>query len=436
MLLPISHQAVKTTSVSRILPPRRCVRTWQCYDESYRSVNHPVIDYLCANVTIGGATVRPALKVMRDVFKGGDLAWARKGQALKGTTANRKSHPEPDFLSIIRTPKPPNLGHANKITVVSKNLLKKEKIKVVLSDAAYSSRIPTDHRALFSPWPRANNDVVIFSSDEVQSLANMTNNQIIRACLRTDESKMRVCMTYDFLGVLSVAMTADAKSAPPMVADLVPGHNQTKEFDKNLGSTLINEWMELAKPLISESLRNRQAIFIDGDAGKKALPDVIQEENQIVEYLSNEMIGRCFLFFENLQQKVGRDDHLAMLVRNVEKKHMCLVFTCMQLASTIGGPQSVHWSGNFADNFFHEWICDFLVIAKAPRHHNFLPNMKFKDLLLYILLFKEGATKITAMLHQDGLMHKTEVYLMRLGVTIGGACGLGKVNRRIGVDHV
>ncbi len=47
---------------------------------------------------------------------------------------------------------------------------------------------------------------------------------------------MRVCMTYAFLGVLSVTMTADAKLAPPMVADLVPGHNQTKEFDKNVGT--------------------------------------------------------------------------------------------------------------------------------------------------------------------------------------------------------
>jgi hypothetical protein len=71
---------------------------------------------------------------MLDVFKGGDLAWARKDQALKGTTANRKSPPEPDLLSIIRAPKtlPPNLGLANKITVVSKKLLKKKRSKLFL----------------------------------------------------------------------------------------------------------------------------------------------------------------------------------------------------------------------------------------------------------------------------------------------------------------
>jgi hypothetical protein len=141
----------------------------------------------------------------------------------------------------------------------------------------------------------------------------MTKNQILHAGLWTDEGKMRVCLTYAFLGVLSVAMTADAKSALPMVADLVPRHNQNKEFDKKSGSTLIDEGMEFAKPLISKSLRNRQAIFIDGDAGKNALPNVIQEENLFVEYLSNEMIGRCIPSLENLQQKFGRDDHLACL---------------------------------------------------------------------------------------------------------------------------
>jgi hypothetical protein len=43
--------------------------------------------------------------------------------------------------------------------------------------------------------------------------------------------------------------------------NLVSGHNQTKEFEKKLGSTLIDEGVEFAKPLISESIRNRRVIF-------------------------------------------------------------------------------------------------------------------------------------------------------------------------------
>jgi hypothetical protein len=99
-------------------------------------------------------------------------------------------------------------------------------------------------------------------------------------------------MTYAFMGVLSVALTADAKSAPPLIADLVPGHNQTIEFDKMSGSTGIDEGQEFAKPLISESLRMRRAVFIEGGAGKKAFLDVIKEEDLIVDNLTDEMIAR------------------------------------------------------------------------------------------------------------------------------------------------
>ena len=69
--------------------------------------------------------------------------------------------------------------------------------------------------------------------------------------------------------MLSVALTADAKLASPLIADLVPRHNQTKEFDMKSGSTGIDAGKEFAKPLISEALRMGRAIFIEGDAGKK-----------------------------------------------------------------------------------------------------------------------------------------------------------------------
>jgi len=96
----------------------------------------------------------------------------------------------------------------------------------------------------------------------------MTKDQILRAGLRTEGERRRYCMTYAFLGVLSVALTADAKSAPPLIADLVPRHKQTIEFDKMSGSTGIDEGQEFVKPLISESLRLRRAVFIEGEAGK------------------------------------------------------------------------------------------------------------------------------------------------------------------------
>jgi hypothetical protein len=83
----------------------------------------------------------------------------------------------------------------------------------------------------------------------------------------------------------------------------------------------------------------------------------------------------------------------------------------MQFASAVGGPQSAHRFGNFAIQFFHDWIRAFLIFANAPRYHIFPPYTTLQESLLNSFLFKVGAAKITAMLRQDGLIRETEVYL-------------------------
>jgi hypothetical protein len=217
-----------------------------------------------------------------------DLSWVRKRRALVGAMPDRKS--PPGLENPCKTI-PANLELANKLVVIAKKLLKTKTIKVVLDDAGYSYRLPTNNSVLFSSWPRANNDHLVTSSDGVRPVTNMSKDQILRAGIRTEGERTRLCMTYAFLGVLSVAMTADAKSAPPLITDLVPGHNQTIKFDKKPGSTGIDAGKEFAKPLFSEALRIRQAIFMEGDAGKKVVLDVIIEEGLIVEYLTDEMIA-------------------------------------------------------------------------------------------------------------------------------------------------
>jgi len=190
----------------------------------------------------------------------------KDGKERHKATADPKSSPELEH-PFKRIPANPEL--VNKLVVIAKKLLETNTIKVVLDDTGYSYRIPTNDSALFSSWPRADNDHVVISSDEVRPVVNMTKDKILRAGLRTEGERTRLCMTYAFMGVLSVALTADAKSAPPLIADLVPGHNQKIEFDKMLGSTRIDEGQEFAKPLISESLRMRRAIFIEGGGWKK-----------------------------------------------------------------------------------------------------------------------------------------------------------------------
>ena len=104
-----------------------------------------------------------------------------------------------------------------------------------------------------------------------------------------------------------------------------------------------------------------------------------------------------------------------MLVSDAERIQSCYVFTCMQFASTVGGPQSAHRSGNFAMPFFHYWIRAFLIFANAPRRQIFPPYTTIEESLLNSFLFNVGAAKITAMLRQDGLIRETEVSISRRG---------------------
>ncbi len=131
-------------------------------------------------------------------------------------------------------------------------------------------------------------------------MVNMTKVQILCAGLRTEGGRTRVCMTYAFLGLLVVTLTANAKSAPPLITDLVPGHNQMKEFDKKSGSTGIDSGKEFAQPLVREALKIRRAIFIEGEDGKKVVLYVIREEGLIADCITDEMIARRILAFGNL----------------------------------------------------------------------------------------------------------------------------------------
>ena len=79
-----------------------------------------------------------------------------KTTATGTTTADRKSSQElkHPFKTI-----PANPELANKLVVIAKKLLKTNTIKVVLDDAGYSYRLPTNDSALYSSWPRADNDM-------------------------------------------------------------------------------------------------------------------------------------------------------------------------------------------------------------------------------------------------------------------------------------
>jgi hypothetical protein len=95
-------------------------------------------------------------------------------------------------------------------------------------------------------------------------------------------------------------MTSTKDSPPPIIADLVPGHNQIFEFDCSSGSLLIDIDKVFAKKLLSEALENRRAIWVERKDGKVALSEIINEKNLIVEFALDEDFAHLVDSYSNL----------------------------------------------------------------------------------------------------------------------------------------
>jgi hypothetical protein len=150
-----------------------------------------------------------------------------------------------------------NPGLANKISGIARRLFEEGQIKVCLDDPGCGYWMTTDNSALFSSWLRSGNINVITTPEELSAVKNISKESILRAGLRKHEDGIRLCATLALFGSIAIALSDNPESAPPIRADLVPGHNQTVEFDKNSGSTSINKERSSAKPLIKEALVNR-----------------------------------------------------------------------------------------------------------------------------------------------------------------------------------
>jgi hypothetical protein len=317
---------------------------------------------------------------------------------------------------------------AEEISGTARRLFEEGQIKVCLDDPGCGYRMTTVDSTLFSSWPRSENINVRTTPGELSAVKNMSKESILRAGLRKHEDGIRVCTTLALFGSIAIALSDNPESAPPIIADLVPGHKQTVEFDQNSGSTSIDKEKSFAKPIIKEALVNRRSVWIEGNDGMMAPFDVIHENNLIVEFLGDEMIGLFIPGFTNVRAYHGReDDHFAMLVRDVERGHTCLVFTCMQIASTISSPFNVHRAGNFGIAFLHEWIRAYLVLAGAQRHNIFPPFTTMKESLLHCLLTKSGAAKITRILHENNLVENETMY--KCSSQVGGEIGAKSSHR-------
>jgi hypothetical protein len=211
-----------------------------------------------------------------------------------------------------------------------------------------------------------------------------------------------VCTTLALCGLMAIALTGKKDSPPPIIADVVAGHNQLVDFDRSSGSTSIDDDKLFARKLIKEALEKRSALWVEGKDAEVALFEIIKEKNSRVDPVSDDDISVLVNKYpKNLRSFYGMEDsHKAMIVYD-PLGNVCLAFISTQIASTIASPANVHRLGNCAIGFFHEWIRGFLVVAGAPRH---------RDMILHQLLTKDGSTKVTELLQDDGILPKEVKY--------------------------
>jgi hypothetical protein len=91
------------------------------------------------------------------------------------------------------------------------------------------------------------------------------------------------------------------------------------------------------------------------------------------------------------------DSLTVILVFNRETKKTTIIFTCMQIASTIGGPKSSNrMSGKMYIPFIHELVSVFLDLSGAKNRTTVIPSFTTGDVSIFRkALYKDGAAKMT-----------------------------------------
>ena len=142
-------------------------------------------------------------------------------------------------------------------------MFKRGQIKVCLNDPASGHRMDTVAIALLNSWVRSGNIHVVDSDDLLSAVEDMSKIMTLRTSLALS-------------GLIAIALTGSKDLPPPLIADVVAGHNQLVDFDRSSGSTSIDDDKLFAKKLIGEALENRSALWVEGKDGEVALFEIIK----------------------------------------------------------------------------------------------------------------------------------------------------------------
>ena len=100
----------------------------------------------------------------------------------------------------------------------------------------------------------------------MKAVEDMRLSQSLRATIRSDVGRKRLCLTGFIKGLFSLAhLTPEPVS--PFIADLTPGTVHTEDFDEESGSVGIPPVIEMSHLILNNVLATSGSLVVDGKVG-------------------------------------------------------------------------------------------------------------------------------------------------------------------------
>jgi hypothetical protein len=167
--------------------------------------------------------------------------------------------------------------------------------------------------------------------------------------------------------MVMVYLDIDKPSPPPLILHRVPTHTQ-KEFDKKSGSACINASnTDVAELILEHVLPTCKVALIEGWDNVNLTKKVICKLRLVSMFLSDAMISGVIDDYHSPRARCDMEDSLPfILVFSRETKKYTIIFTCIQISSTIGGPKSSNrMQGKIFVPIIHEIVFLFLDVSGA-----------------------------------------------------------------------
>ncbi len=125
--------------------------------------------------------------------------------------------------------------------------------------------------------------------------------------------------------------------------------------------------------------------FIEGWDNIKLLKKVINKLGLVSMFLSDNVISGVIDDYRSPRARYDLEDSLPIiLLLDQETKKTTIIFTCMQISSTIGGPKSSNRkSGKMNIPFIHELVSVFLDVSGAKNRTTAIPSFTTGDVSIF-----------------------------------------------------